>query len=366
MRKEVGLISLATSALLVVVLVVGAVQVVRYRQIQHSQLGNVNQTSSNPGGLVVALNAPTNTDAKGVMVNYLSPDGVAVRTRPIPNAGVKTAHFQVVQDDVFVYTELGDEPGLRRMDESGSLSAGVDIRRGVSGDGFWLVSPDGKRVAWSESAADQGVTSSVLYTAGIDGSDKQQVASLVEAGEFYLRPVTWVEIEPEVWSVWYVKQPLNVVLADPVGPLFSSGQTISADTAAFHFSGEQKPTSIQSTEQGVVLVANNQTHLLTGATQAAEGTWSPDQQYVAVAAGAGETAWVEIWEVSTDTVTRVLPEESTDILHVVGWLDHDTLALSVLNAEHPFQSKIYVVNADGSFFRKAWDGFPIGVVPALE
>lgn len=318
MRKEVGLISLAASAVLVVVLVVGVVQVMRYRRIQTSQLVNLNQVSSDPGGLVVALNAPADTSVRGVMVNYLSPEGVAVRTRPIPNAGVKTAQFQLVQDDVFVYTEVGDEPGLRRMDESGSLSAGVDVRRGASGDDFWLVSSDGKYVAWSEG--------NVLYSAGIDGSDEQILASLTEAGEFYLRPVAWVD-----GQVWYVKQPVGVD-GDPVGPIFSGGQT---------------PALVDSTDSGLV---------------SAEGAWSPDKLFTAVAV----PGWVEIWDVTTDNVLKILPETETDTLHVVGWLDHDTLALAVLDSAHPFQSKIYVVNADGSFFRQVWEGYPIGVVPALE
>lgn len=203
------------------------------------------------------------------------------------------------------------------------------MRRGVSGDDSWLVSSDGQRVAWSETTRDQGMTTSVLFSAGIDGSDKQQLANVVEAGEFYLRPVTWVETEPDVWQVWYVKQSVGAgeatVVADPVGPIFSNGQ-------------------------------------VTGVEQAADGTWSPDKKFEAVA----ESGWVKIWEVSQDTSVKISPEASTDVLHIVGWLDHDTLAMAVLDADHPLQSHIYVVNADGSFFRKVWDGYPIGVVPAVE
>lgn len=305
---ELGLIGLAAATLIVIVLLVGAVQVVRYRVNQTSQLQSVNQTSSVPGGLVVALNAPPEAKAKGVLVNYLSPAGVAVRTRPIPNVLVKQARFQVVQDDVFVYMEQGDEPSFRRMDESGSLSAGVEMQRGVSGEDFWLVAPDGQRVAWSETTVDQGMTTSVLFSAGIDGSDKQQIVRVVEAGEFYVRPDTWVEIEPEVWEVRYVKHPF------------------------------------------------------VGAEQAAEDTLSPDQKFVAKA----KSGWVEILDVTADVSVTVSPEVTTDIIHIVGWLDHDTLALAVLDVEHPLQSQIFVVKADGSFFRKVWEGFPIGVVPTLE
>lgn len=374
MKKEVGLISLSATVLLIVVLGVGVVQVLRYRQIQASQVTNGNEVSSKPSGLLVALNAPTDTTAQGVMVNYLNAQGVAVRTRSIPNATIKTTNFQVVQDDVFVYTEQGDEPGLRRMDESGSLSAMVDIHRGVSGEDFWLVSSDGQRLAWSETTVDQGMTTSVLFSTGIDGSDQQQVASVSEVGEFYLRPVAWMEIEPDEWGVWYVKQLIGlggyVVLVDPLGPIFVNGQIISADAATSHFTGSQQPTTIRVTEQGLVLSANDQSHLLVGAGQAAEGTWSPNQQFVAVAEAAGnpedEAGWAEIWDVNKDTAVRVSPEVMGNILHILGWLDQDTLALSVLDADHPLQSKMYVVQADGSFFRKVWDGYPIGVVPVSE
>lgn len=379
MKKTDLLITQAAVALVAILLIL---LVVRYTQRVYRStdtplaIVEMNASvSSAPEGLVVSLNAPAEQAKKHLLLNYVDPSGEAIRTRRIPNATASTAGFQVVQDDVYVYTEQGDEPGLRRMDEGGSLTAMADIQRGLSGDTFWLASSDGSLVAWSETTFADSVTTSTLYQAQVDGSHQTELAQVTEVGDFYLRPLAWVKNEVDEWEVWYVRQPVGlggyVLYGDPVGPVYTDTRValdhtgpvmdLSEDGLIFSFLDHTE-------ESGLVAHVIDFSLPLVGAGQAGEGKLSPDHSTLAISAAAGnpesESGWVEIWSVSSQTAVRVVPDDPSQILRVVGWLNDETVALSIIHADNIYQSEIFLVKKDGSFYRKIWTGFPIGVVPA--
>lgn len=377
-RKEL-LITYAATALVVAVLALIVVRFIqRVDRVTETPLMNSGlntNVSTEPKGMVVALNIPAEQGKKHVLVNYVDPSGQTVRTRQIPNATADTASFQVVQDDVYVYTERGDEPGLRRMDEGGSLAAMADIQRGVSNDHFWLVSPDGTLLAWSETSYTAPTSTSTLYQAQVDGSLRKQVAQLSAEGEFYLRPFAWIKNETTEWEVWYVRQPIGlggyILFSDPFGPVYKNGTVALDQTSAF--------TDISQDGLAFVFLDHPENSELTahvidlslpliGAGQAGEAKLSPGNAVLAVAVASGnpeqESGWVEIWSIGSQASVRVTAEDPTKIIHVIDWLDEDTVALAVLNTENLYESEIYLANADGSFFRKIWTGYPIGVVPA--
>lgn len=378
MTRRDFILPYAVTALLIALLAVIVVRLIQ-RQDRVSVVPIVNisnsNTSTQPEGMVVALNSPAEQADKHVLVNYIAPSGETVRTRQIPNATVQTATFQVVQDDVFVYTEKGDEPGLRRMDEEGSLAAMADMKRGNSYDPFWMVSPDGTLIAWSETSYASPVSTSTLYQARVDGSLREQVAQVSAEGEFYLRPFAWIKNENGEWEVWYVRQPIGlggyILFSDPYGPVYKNETLaldmttaftdISQDGLAFAF--------LDRSDAGELSVHVIDFSLpLLGAGQAGEAKLSPDNSLLAIAVASGnpdqESGWVEIWPIGSQASVRVTPENTTDVIRVVDWLDEDTLALTVLDNENLYESEIFLVNADGSFFRKTWSGYPVGVVPA--
>lgn len=376
MKRSEFLITHAATALVIAILILIVFRFTqRVERVTETPLVNLqNNVSTAPGGLVVALNKPTEQSKKHVLVNYVDQSGETVRTRQIPNATVETAQFQVVQDDVFVYTQQGDEPGLRRMDEEGSLVAMADIQPGNSSDSFWMISPDGTMIAWSDTSFIAPTTTSILYKARIDGSQQEQVAQLSGPGEFYLRPFAWIKDEANEWKIWYVRQPIGlggyILFSDPFGPVYESGSTtldqaniftdVSQDGLIFAYLDhpEEQELTIHVVDFSLPLI---------GAGQAGEAKLSPDNSTVAVAVASGnpeqESGWVELWLVGSQASVRVTAEDPTQILRVVDWLDEETVVLSVLNADI-YESDIYLVNKDGAFFRKIWTGYPIGVVPA--
>jgi len=375
MKQVKGLIIFAATVLTITILVLFWV---RFFQRVNSPAGSalsnsITNISSTPSGMVVVLNKPTERGKKNALVNYIDQSGEAVRTRQIPNATVDTAQFQVVQDDVFVYTEQGDEPGLRRMDEEGSLAAMANIQRGNSNDPFWVVSPDGNFIAWSQTEYVAPNSISTLYQAQVDGSHQEQVGQVNEPGEMYLRPLIWVKDELGDWQIWYVRQAIGlggyILYADPFGPVFQAGTTAVDQVNSITDVSENGSVVVflDQTESGLTVHAGDFSLPLIGAGQAGEARLSPDQSTVAVAVASGnpeqESGWVELWSVGSQVSVRVTAEDPSQIIRVVDWLNDETVVLSVLKNDL-YESDIYLVNKDGSFFRKIWTGYPIGVIRA--
>lgn len=375
MRQVKGLIVLAASILVITTLVIFGMRLIqRANGPTGSPLPNsIANVSTEPSGMVVVLNKPAERSKKHVLVNYIDQSGLALRTKQIPNATVDTAQFQVVQDDVFVYTEKGDEPGLRRMDEGGSLAAMANIQRGNSNDPSWLISPDGNFIAWSQTEYVAPNSVSTMYQAQVDGSHQKQVAQVNEPGEIYLRPFVWVKDEFGVWQIWYVRQAIGlggyILFSDPTGPVFQKETTVVDQISSITDVSEDGSIVVffDQTESGLTVHGSDFSLPLIGAGQAGEARLSPDHSTVAVAVASGnpeqESGWVELWSVGSQVSVRVMAEDTSQIIRVVDWLNDETVVLSVLK-DNLYESDIFLVNKDGSFFRKVWTGYPIGVVPA--
>lgn len=313
----------------------------------------VNQTnvSTAPEGLVVALNSPPESNSHGVLVNYVSPYGNTTRTLLIPNVQPTTAEFQVVQDDVYVYTDLGDEPGLRRLSEDGSLSAGRLIQPGVPMSHFWLVSPDGGRVSWGETLVQTDGVTSTLWVDDISGTEPQAMYSAQPLDDLYVKPVAWVLAGDEP-QVWYSSHPSRIYN--------QSGQEIVGAPLVFGDVSQDGSVLIILKQQDDrwFVQAGQEQHLLSAVEQPGTVSLSPEGTQVAVAM----SSWIEIWNISSDTTTRIpnpIPARELDIL---DWLDTDTVALYWIHPDDVYQSEVYVVQNDGSFFRQIWTGYPIGVI----
>lgn len=365
MRKDVVYIALAAGVVLLVLVAMSAVRFSHLRPpLQNSSLNlNTNQATASEG-LVVALNQVTEKPSTSVQVNYVDVAGETVRTRQIPNAKVDSALFQVVEDDVFVYTKEGDEPGLRRMNQEGSMSGAAGIHQKQSGSFFWLVAPDESQMAWSDNGS--------IYISKVNGSDRQQVGFMEGSPEVYPRFFTWVKGAEGEWTPWYTQESIRIggyiLFEDALGPVLSPAGVVAEPP---YFYTDVSPdgseiVAVEHTEHNLVIHAGNQTHVLTDAGQAGEATLSPSGQYVAIAEAAGnpeaELGWVDIWNRQTDALVRVNTQAAGDVFHVVGWLDADTVVLQVPDVTDLTASTVYVVKADGSFFRKIWNGYAIGVV----
>lgn len=334
--------------------------------------GPVAQVNTHPeqDGLIVVLNdAP---DADAVLVQYVSPGGVAARTRYIPNITADGATAQVVQDDLFVFTPDGDEAGIRRMDESGSLSAGPVVDVHQPGKTFWLVAPDGATIVWSQTAADHGIITNTLWSARVDGADPEVIAEHRGTQERYIRPLQWVSDATGRGSPVYVLHSASrgdyTVYDNPTGVLFQNDVRLLPQGAYVDFNAAGVPiTLLDGTPKS--LLFQNRSFPLVDAGHAGTVRLSPTEGLLAVSISRGlsdpEETWVEVWDVVTQQVTRIYPLHPADFLEVVEWLDEDTVVLQETDGAVGETSRVLVVNADGSFLREVWRGRAVGVVPGL-